>query len=132
MWNDHLGEVAVSDDHVAKATAVDLPTLAGQQEQHRIDEKLLVSIGLARRRFGQARTLPQLDILPVGDSDVSDLVTDCGNARNDLLSAHARERTARSEQALLASQTLCAGRARQHRGAQGECLWPYVVVCLRE
>ena|SRR5215207_7216408 len=106
MWNDHLGEVAVSDDHIAKATAVDLPTLAGQQEQHRIDEKLLVSIGLARRRFGQARTLPQLDILPVGDSDVSDLVTDCGNARNDLLSVHARERTARSEQALLASQTL--------------------------
>ncbi len=43
---DELEEVAVTDQQVAQAAAIEVAALGGQLEQHRVDEQLFVAVGL--------------------------------------------------------------------------------------
>src|SRR5215475_8865894 len=91
-YND-LRKVAVPHDDVLESAAIDLTALAGQQQQRRVDEDLLEPIGLTRRRVLQASPLLQYDILPISDCDVPNIIGHRKYSRNELLSAHAWERT---------------------------------------
>jgi GNAT superfamily N-acetyltransferase len=84
----HLKEVAVPDDQVVEATAVDVPALASQEKQSGVDQEFFKPVGLARRGFGQARAFLQIKVLAVGDCDVPDVVTEGEDPGGDLSCLH--------------------------------------------
>jgi hypothetical protein len=49
----HLPEVSVGHDQIAQTTAVDVAALTGELQQGRIDQQLLVTVGLASRGIDQ-------------------------------------------------------------------------------
>ena len=68
-----LIEVAVPNQHELQPATIDLPSLARERQQRRVDEQLLVLIRLTRAGLGQARALRGPELTIAVDCDVADV-----------------------------------------------------------
>jgi hypothetical protein len=71
--DDELVEVAVADDDVSEAAAIEVAALPSEGQERRVDEQLLEEVRARGRRPGQPVALRGVDLLAAAERDVADV-----------------------------------------------------------